>query len=544
MPRHASAARFDQGTKRVSCTEGTRTEILRRIDGWFKGENTEDDKALPVKGNAKGQIFWLDGQAGTGKSTISQTIANNFDKTDELGASFFCSRDDAECSNVNLIFPTIAYQLSTFNSTFKKHVSEAVRKDADVQYALASRQLQKLIVEPLEAVMREETFPPCIVIIDALDECKDEHAISSILSAISGFTNRVSPLKFFITSRPMPNVAQGFHDTGLMKDTSALILHSIPSDISEKDIRVYLQKRLSRIARSFSLPSSWPSEEDWRKLVEESRGLFIYAATAANFIGDRIAGNPKRQLAILMSDAHAMYNKVSPHWQLDMLYLQVLHEAFPSISGEQRTRLKTVQGTLALLFDPLDPESLDALLDLEESTVRLTLSNLHSIAIVPDAGGGPVQLIHPSFHDFIIDVDRCNDVNFVVNVQLQHTLLAEQALRVLQTLSPDMCKIEDPSLYNQEIVDLPLRIATRIPAHVQYACRHWASHLSSGGIHNTILDFLLSFCSNQLLNWLEVMSILGELEGAINALQSAHEAVKVRNIDFSARSVNRQIRFE
>ena len=46
-----------------------------------------------------------------------------------------------------------------------------MRRNADVQYALTSRQLKKLIVEPLYAVMWGEEFPLCITIVDALDEC-------------------------------------------------------------------------------------------------------------------------------------------------------------------------------------------------------------------------------------------------------------------------------------------------------------------------------------------------------------------------------------
>jgi len=215
-----------------------------------------------------------------------------------------------------------------------------------------------------------------------------------------------------------------------------------------------------------------------------------------------------------------------------MLYLQVLHEAFPSISREQRVRLKIVQGTVVLLFDPLDSESIECLLGLEESTVRSTLRSLHSIMTVPVAGGGPVRLIHPSYHDFLVDADRCDDVDFLVDMRLQHTLLAEHCLRVLQTLSPDICKIEDPTVYNREVVDLSKRVATHIPVYVQYACRHWASHLPNGNVHDTILDLLERFCSKQLLNWLEIMSLLGVLDGAITTLQSAHGMIEVRHLDF------------
>src|SRR5258705_597267 len=351
MPRHVIAARFDYGTRRVLCTEDTRTEVLATIYNWFKEENLNTEMVLPTKGNIEGRIFWLDGVAGTGKSTIAQTVANHFEESKKLGGSFFCSRDNADCSNLNLIFLTIAYQLSSFNPMFKKCLSEAMGMDADVQYALPSRQLKKLIVEPLGAIMCDEGFPPCIIVIDALDECKDNNSISTILSALADSAGDLFPLKFFITSRPVVNIINGFSETRLIKDTNALVLHSIPSDISDKDIHIYLEKRLSRIKRSFKLRSSWPSQENINSLVKQSSGLFIFAATAANFIEDRNTHDPEGQLVRLMSMTYIMSSKgpPSPHSQLDMLYLQVLREAFPTISGTQRARLKTVLGTVVLL---------------------------------------------------------------------------------------------------------------------------------------------------------------------------------------------------
>src|SRR5258705_6835708 len=283
MPRYAHAARFDHETRRVLCTRGTRTETLDAIYRWFKGDIDilKADETLSMEGNRQGRIFWLDGVAGTGKSTIAQTVADHFNRTHQLGASFFCSRDDAECSNVGLVFPTIAYQLSLFNTSFQSHLSEVMDRDPDVQYALSTMQLEKLIINPLHAA--KETFRPCIVIIDALDECKDKNATSTLLLALSIFASRYFPLKFFITSRPVTNVDHGFRNTGLMKDTNALVLHSIPLDISQKDIRIYLQDRLWHTAQCFGL-ASWPAGDGLDRLIERSRGLFIFAATVANFI--------------------------------------------------------------------------------------------------------------------------------------------------------------------------------------------------------------------------------------------------------------------
>src|SRR5882762_3399645 len=222
----------------------------------------------------------------------------------------------------------------------------------------------------------------------------------------------------------------------------------------------------------------------------------------------------------------------SPHRSLDGLYLTVLRAAFPNISEDQRTSLRNVLGTIVVLFDPLEAGCLEGLLGLELGTVRWMLRDLHSIAIIPDDGDGPIRLLHPSFHDYLIDSDRCGDANFVVDARAQHTLLAERCLRALQSLSRDMCKIGDASVLNNTVADLSTRISRHIPAHVRYACRHWASHLSSGIVQNSTLDLLRGFCSHQLLNWLEVMSLLGDVGGAISALQSARRVVMVRDLDF------------
>jgi hypothetical protein len=48
---------------RKTCLEGTRNEILNEITAWIN--NTEDNT----------RVFWLHGNAGTGKSPIADTIA-------------------------------------------------------------------------------------------------------------------------------------------------------------------------------------------------------------------------------------------------------------------------------------------------------------------------------------------------------------------------------------------------------------------------------------------------------------------------------------
>jgi len=105
-----------------------------------------------------------------------------------------------------------------------------------------------------------------------------------------------------------------------MKNTSALVLHNIPLSISEKDIRVYLGTRLLWIGQSCGL-TSWPTGEALGQLVEQACGLFIFAATVVNFIGDQNASSPNRQLAIVLSTGSKASTANSPHRSLDALIL-------------------------------------------------------------------------------------------------------------------------------------------------------------------------------------------------------------------------------
>jgi hypothetical protein len=97
----------DQAIRREGCTPNTRVKILDEIKIWMRDSSPN----CPL-------VFWLTGQAGSGKTTIATTIAGFFDRdcTSEegviLGASFFCSRQSPETRNSIRVVPTIAYQLA------------------------------------------------------------------------------------------------------------------------------------------------------------------------------------------------------------------------------------------------------------------------------------------------------------------------------------------------------------------------------------------------------------------------------------------------
>ena len=125
----------------------------------------------------------MSGLAGTGKSTVAQTVAEYFDERGCLGASFFFSRDKVDRSNSLLVFSTIAYQLATFNPRFKALIAEVLGTDPDAGHSTFQTQLQNLIIKPLRQLDR--STPTVVVVMDALDECAQEKDISDILKLLA-----------------------------------------------------------------------------------------------------------------------------------------------------------------------------------------------------------------------------------------------------------------------------------------------------------------------------------------------------------------------
>ncbi|CZR64901.1 related to vegetatible incompatibility protein HET-E-1 [Phialocephala subalpina] len=173
--RSVDNAAFDSHDEEhnARCYRGTRVELLRQIDTWASDRSSEC-------------IFWLNGIAGTSKSIISRTVAQNFAGKGELGASFFFKRGKGDRGHAGLFIITIATQLVQKLSSLAPHVRNAIEADHMISRKALKQQFETLVLQPLGKIRIEpQKFSRIVIMINALNECDREKDVRIIIRLLS-----------------------------------------------------------------------------------------------------------------------------------------------------------------------------------------------------------------------------------------------------------------------------------------------------------------------------------------------------------------------
>ena len=377
--------------------------------------------------------------------------------------------------------------------------------------------MKKLIVRPLV-----ESAISTVIVIDALDECKDEEPASAILSVLGQFVAQIPMVKFLITGRPESRIREGFRIPLLANATDIFVLHDVKPGQVDNDILLLFRQSFSELKKRWRELDGWPSEEQVGLLCERAAGLFVHAIASVRFIDQRNS-SPKKQLDHLLqaqgSSALEGKTKFKANATLDSLYSSILQEAFGDDDPENDPKVRSVLGAVVLATNPLSPSSIAALLGFEYEVVLPLLSSIHSLLIFQEGTDHPVRPFHKSFPDFVIDPTRCGNPRFRILPPDHHTELLVGCLEIMNLkLERNMCGLPD-GVINSEVGNLKERIEEHISQALEYACRSWHKHLI-GTIPAHVAPVLHRFLETKFLFWLEVLSVLGAVREAVDALEA------------------------
>jgi hypothetical protein len=460
--------------------------------------------------------------AGTGKSTIAQSVAERVFADGRLGASFFCSRDFEDRSNLQLIFPTLAVQLARNYTEFRSVFVPLARSNPQIYRESLFDQMDKLIVRPLKKL----NISP-VIIIDALDECKDEEPASAILSVLGRLISQVPKVKFFLKGRPELRIQKGFRLPLLVELTNVFILHEVKPNQINNDIRQFFEKSFLELAPQ----DNWPSKAQLDILCDRAAGFFVYAVATVKFV-NRKNRDPRTQLDHLLQHQERTVDegktKFKTNITLDSLYMSILQEAYGEEDPEDDPKIRSVLGSIILAANPLSPSSIATLLGFKTRDVTPLLLSTNSLLILHEDINHPVRPFHKSFPDFITNPDRCTNQRFHIPPHHHLELLVSCLKLMNQTLERNMCHLPE-AVKNSEVDGLKERVEEHINHALQYACKSWHKHLINGSTVNRydITSVLHSFLETKFLHWLEALSVLGAVRNAVDGLQAAMQWLEV-----------------
>ncbi|KDN39301.1 hypothetical protein RSAG8_08936, partial [Rhizoctonia solani AG-8 WAC10335] len=476
---------YSNTIRRRGCTTETREAIHQTLQDWTM--NPESEK-----------IYWMNGMAGTGKTTIAYSFCEWLNNTNRLGGSFFCSRISSTCRSLSQIVPTLAYQLARFSPAFRSRLCAVLNDDPDAGQLNVVQQFDKLIYNPMLDA-RDAMPAGVVIVIDALDECEDSYSVRLLLDVLLKFAEQL-PLKFLVSSRPEPLIRGRMMSQG-GASRSIVYLHDIEESIVEEDIKKYLTEALDSMVPP-------PPLKHIELLAKRSRNLFIYAATVVRYICPEdvhVDSNARlRSMLETIGDPKAIAE--NKYEDLDRLYTTVLKVVFNKrLDGSEKQRMQNVLWTVVCAREPMTVATIALLASLDEGQVWVALQSLRSVVHVPE-DNSLISTLHASFPEYMLDKSRSK--RFYCNESKSNETLAYHCFEVMKSkLKFNICEHENSYLTDDQVEDLEGRVARCISPSLSYACRYWSNHLLLAPALNSTLYMLLDFLSNRLLFWMEVLSL-------------------------------------
>jgi hypothetical protein len=359
----------------------------------------------------------------------------------------------------------------------------------------------------------QETLPAeLVVVIDALDECENKESTARILDVLLTKTSNL-PIKFFVSSRPEPEIREQMADQHGDRASARLVLHELDKGAVQADIETYLRVALAPMN---------PSDSQISVLVERAGILFIYAATAVRYIGQgNFRRNPRARLETVLS--MSISTERNKNKEIDQLYTTILGAAFndPDLDVIEGQDMKLVLNTVICAREPLTIETLAGLLKVNDTErVHTALRPLWSVLYVVEASE-LVTPLHASFPDYMFDPGRSKEY-YCDATEHNHTL----ALLCFDSIGDtkpqfNVCRLESSYVPDEHVVNLKERVDQVIPAELFYACRYWAAHLNASDGSPALIKRLEEFLSIRLLLWIEVLNLKKSMGAGAGVVQLA-----------------------
>jgi hypothetical protein len=465
--------------------EGTRESLLNHIIAWVT--DTSGQKG-------EGNTYWIYGLPGIGKTSLAHSICASLHEEKHLAGAFFCQSDDPNLSKSRNILPTLIYKLAEIFPPFRTIVAERLRNDTN----LTPESMKDSLFHDFIRNLPRHPKQALVFVIDALDECGDDHSRRVLLRALADADAYAPWLKLIITSRPEVDILRFFNTPS----RSSHLRYDLATDEkATSDLRIFAQDRFGRLALKRHLEEPWPEPSLFEGVISRAAGLFIFIKTVALALEQ--CKDPTESLKATLRDSDNT-GLISPYG----LYSSIVKTRIVHSSVEFQRVIGVLLTTAP--YCPLREETIAELAGVNLSDVRTWVDDLSSL-LYRDERAKAIRVRHLSISDFFIS-DGC-PCDYQVKLQDSNVQLGITCIKTMvRELRFNICKLEDSRLANAAVHDLQSRIKENISDSLQYSSQYWSNHLCSTPYNGNrgVSDRLKEFFEGLYpLFWIEVLSVMG-----------------------------------
>ncbi|KIM22678.1 hypothetical protein M408DRAFT_28518 [Serendipita vermifera MAFF 305830] len=387
------------GVQHVPCLTGTRQKTLAAISTWAN-----------EKTNARPMFLLLD-VAGSGKSTVAKHMANQWTREKRLLARYFFSRDTATTMSTDMFCSTVADAFVAYDRKFEAPI-KAFKERPDIGLLSFEERFNGLVISPLEELNRD-----AILIIDALDECDNEHGSrDELLNTLYSQQSSSPRLRILATGRPELDIKQWA--------LVSKVVHTnfVQLEGGQKDVEVYIKYRLQHFEYI---------QDQLYHVVTHADGVFIWARIACDLI-------------LKTANVNRLLEELRTEVTLDFLYRVALEHSIPKDKPSRQAFTVVLQMILAAR-EPLSMAELERLSP-EPGIVEGIVTRLGALLLYKDRED-PIRLLHATFREYLTSRVKAG-VFFIQPEQGNQTL----TLGCLGCISNYLSK-EDSTLHNLDNLD-------------------------------------------------------------------------------------------
>jgi len=490
----------------LRCMDGTRQSLLNQTLAWVTNNS----------GQNEGNMHWIYGLPGIGKTSLAHSICANLHTGRHLAGAFFCRRDDPNLSEPKNILPTLIYKLAIILTPFGRIVAERFRNDPNLtpesmQYSHFLDFIRDLPHHP----NRDLVF-----VIDALDECGDNQSRPGILRILTNAATQAPWLKIIITSRPEADILRFFD----APTQSSCFRYDLAADQeATTDLRTFARSQFDLVASQWHLSTPWPELSLFNQVISRAHGLFIFIKTLVLTLQQ--CEDPEESLNATVQDSASTGLE-----SLYVLYSSILKARIVRSNAEFRQVIGVLLTTAP--YRPLREETIAELAGVKPNLVKKWVDDLSSLLYRDERASRVIRVRHLSVSDFFVSDDCPRD--YQISLKDASVQLGIACLKAMvDQLHFNICKLEDSRLANADIMDLPSRIQENISDALQYSSLDWSNHVCfapDNGDRRMWSSLEEFFEGIRPLFWIEVLSIMGVVPIGAPSLRGVISWVKVSTV--------------